>query len=198
MIRACVCCGRLSVLVNGCSTEELDIRRGLKQGDPLAPFLFLLVVEGLSGLVRSAVSKNLYHGFMVANMGMSISHLQYADDTLFLGEPTMANLWALKVILRVFELASGFKVNFSKSFVMGINVGTDFFSLAENFLHCRVGSVPFTYLGLPVGANPQLEITWRPLIQSLSSRLSSKMPVLVWKKIVRLQWEFLWGGGDQA
>jgi len=50
-IRACVFCGNLSVLVNGCPTEEVNIRRGLKQGDPLALFLFLLVVEGLSGLV---------------------------------------------------------------------------------------------------------------------------------------------------
>jgi len=45
-IRACVFCGNLSVLVNGSPTEEINIQRGLKQGDPLAPFLFLLVVEG--------------------------------------------------------------------------------------------------------------------------------------------------------
>jgi len=50
-IRACVFCGRLSVLVNGCPTEEVNIHSGQKQGDPLAPLLFLLVVEGLSGLV---------------------------------------------------------------------------------------------------------------------------------------------------
>jgi hypothetical protein len=45
-IRACVFSGNLSVLVNGSPTEEINIQRGLKQGDPLAPFLFLLVVEG--------------------------------------------------------------------------------------------------------------------------------------------------------
>jgi len=88
-IRACVCCGSLSVLVNGCSTEEINIHRGLKQGDPLAPFLFLLVVEGLSGLVRSTEARGLYHGFKVGNLGISISRLQYADDTLFLGK----HLW---------------------------------------------------------------------------------------------------------
>lgn len=223
-IRACVCCGNLSVLVNGCPTEEINIQRGLKQGDPLAPFLFLLVVEGLSGLVRSAESHGLYEGFKVGNSGLSISHLQYADDTLFVGEASMQNLWSLKTILRCFELASGLKVNFHKSSVMGVNVGDEFLGLAERFLYCRVGGVPFTYLGLPVGANPRLEKTWQPLLQLLTSRLGSwgnkfvslggrvvllnsvlnaipifylsvmKMPGKVWKKIVRLQREFLWGG----
>jgi len=221
-IRACVFCGRLSVLVNGCPTEEIDIRRGLKQGDPLALFLFLLVVEGLSGLVRSAEATGLYHAFKLINSGLAISHLQYADDTLFLA--TMANLWALKTILRCFELAFGLKVNFLKSYVMlchGVNVGSEFLSLAERFLHCWAGIVPFTYLGLPVGANLRLEKTWQPLLLLLASRLSSwgnkyvsmggrvvllnsvlnvipifylfvmKMPILAWKKIVRLQRDFL-------
>jgi hypothetical protein len=92
-IRACVCCGNLSVLVNGCPTDEINIQKGLKQGDPLAPFHFWLVVEGLSGLVRSAEARGLYHGFKVGNSGLSISHLQYANDTLLLGEATMTNLW---------------------------------------------------------------------------------------------------------
>ncbi|KEH37040.1 hypothetical protein MTR_2g029410 [Medicago truncatula] len=136
----------------------------------------------------------------------------------------MVNLWSLKTILRCFELTSGLKVNFSKSLVMGVNVGEEFLDLAERFLYCRVGSVPFTYLGLPVGANPRIEKTWQPLLQLLSNRPGSwgykyvnlggrvvllnsvlnaipifdlfvmKMHVKVWKKIVRLQREFLWGG----
>jgi hypothetical protein len=130
----------------------------------------------------------------------------------------------LKTILRCFELASVLKVNFSKSSVMGVNAGAEFLGLAERFLYCRVGSVPFIYLGLPVGANPRLKKTWQPLLQLLANRLGSwgnkyvsfggrvvlinsvlnaipifflsvmKMLVLVWKQIVRLQREFLWGG----
>jgi hypothetical protein len=110
-IRACVCNGKLAILVNGCPTEEVNIQRGLKQGDLLAPFLFLLVVEGLSGVIRRA-ELSLFSGFRVG--GLSISHLQYADDTLFLGVPSVQNLWSIKTILRCFELTSGLKVNFSK------------------------------------------------------------------------------------
>ncbi|MCI42483.1 LINE-1 reverse transcriptase like, partial [Trifolium medium] len=54
-MRACVCAGNMSVLVNGSPTDEIWIKRGLKQGDPIAPLLFLLVAEGLGALMRKAV-----------------------------------------------------------------------------------------------------------------------------------------------
>jgi hypothetical protein len=62
-ICSCVYGGSMSVLVNGSPTEEINIQRGLKQGDPLAPFLFLLVVEGLGGLMKKVVDLNRFTGF---------------------------------------------------------------------------------------------------------------------------------------
>jgi hypothetical protein len=190
----------------------------------LAPFLFLLVVEGLSAAVRTAEEKNLYSGFKVGNSGVSISHLQYADDTIFLGEASAENLWSIKAIFRGFELASGLKVNFGKSKVMGVNVSSEFLGVAERFLHCSQTSLPFMYLGLPVGANPRKISTWKPLTDTIARKLGSwnnkwvslggrvvllnsvlnsipifylsflKMPVRVWKMIVKMQRSFLWGG----
>jgi hypothetical protein len=223
-IRACVFAGNLSVLVNGSPASEINIQRGLKQGDPLAPFLFLLVAEGFAGLMRSAVEKNHFKGFKVGSGGLQISHLQYADDTLCIGEATVDNIWTLKAILRGFELASGLKVNFWKSCLMGLNVPLGFMEWACNFLNCKRGSFPFYYLGLPVGANPRRGSTWEPVVERLRSRLRSwgnryvslggrimlinsvlnsipifylsylKMRNGVIKKIVRIQREFLWGG----
>lgn len=91
-IRACVFSGNLSVLVNGSPTEDISIKKGLKQGDLLAPFLFLLVAEGLSGLMRQAVALHLFTGISLGDHGPTISHLQYADDTLLIGEATVENL----------------------------------------------------------------------------------------------------------
>lgn len=99
-MKACVFEGNMSILVNGCPTEEINVQRGLKQGDPLAPFLFLLVAEGFSGLMVNAVNRNLFKGFEIKDGGLVISHLQYADDTLCIGEPTVDNLWTLKAMLR--------------------------------------------------------------------------------------------------
>ncbi|GAU38711.1 hypothetical protein TSUD_396390 [Trifolium subterraneum] len=127
----------------------------------------------LSVLVNGSPTEeiNIQRGFRVGNTGLSVSHLQYADDTLFIGEANVANLWTLKAILQSFELASGLKVNFAKSSVMGVNVSSNFLGVAERFLHCRVGALPFMYLGLPVGANPRNERTWKPLLDSLAKRL---------------------------
>jgi hypothetical protein len=78
------------------------------------------------------------------------------------------NLWTLKAILRGFELASGLKVNFWKSALIGINVPTPFMEMACTFLNCRLGS-----LGLPIGANPKSPSTWEPLLEHLRKRLLS-------------------------
>jgi hypothetical protein len=136
-IRACVYAGSMSVLVNGSPTAEINIQRGLKQGDPLAPFLFLLVAEGLCGLMKKAVETNRFRGFKVGSNGVIVSHLQYADDTLCIGEASIENLWTLKAILRAFEMVSGLKVNFWKSCVMGVNVSNDFIRLAHLSLIVR-------------------------------------------------------------
>ncbi|GAU47706.1 hypothetical protein TSUD_177110 [Trifolium subterraneum] len=191
-MKTCVCNGKLLVLVNGCPTEEVSISRGLKQGDPLAPFLFLLVAEGLTALSKRAAC--------------------------------VENLWAMNATLRWFEFASGLRVNFSKSCLMGVNVPSDFLLEAASFLYCKVGSLPFTYLGLPVGANLRHAKTWEPVIKTIKNRLFSwrnryvslggrvilinsvlasipvfylsflKMPVKVRMSIVRMQKNFLWGG----
>ncbi|KAK2414852.1 hypothetical protein QL285_037392 [Trifolium repens] len=223
-IRACVFAGNLSILVNGSPTKEFKIHRGLKQGDPLAPFLFLLLAEGFGGVMKKAVEVCLFKGFHVGGNGLVISHLQYADDTLCIGEASVQNLWTLKSILRGFHMVSGLKVNFWKSCLMGVNTQADFVDLACSFLNCRQGQFPFKYLGLPVGANPRRLSTWDPLIDYLKKRLNSwgkkhislggrivlinsvlnsipiffmsflKMPSQVVKTVVRIQREFLWGG----
>jgi hypothetical protein len=166
-IRACVFAGSMSVLINGSPTEDINIQWGLKQGDPLAPFLFLLVAEGLGGLMKRAVELNRFRGFKVGSSEVVISHLQYADDTICVGEATIDNLWALKAILRGFEMASGLKVNFWKSRLMGVNVSQDFMTVASAFLNCKTCSIPFIYLGLSVGANPMRVVTWEPLLEAL-------------------------------
>ncbi|MCI75110.1 RNA-directed DNA polymerase (Reverse transcriptase), partial [Trifolium medium] len=66
-------------------TEDFNVGKGLMQGDPLSPFLFLIVAEGLTDLMRSAVDRSRFHGYKVSN-NISFHTLQIADDTIFVGE----------------------------------------------------------------------------------------------------------------
>lgn len=73
--QACILAKSLLVSVNGFHTHEIYIRIGLKKGDLLASFLFLLVVEGLSASIRSTEVLNLFSGFKIGNSGLVVSHL---------------------------------------------------------------------------------------------------------------------------
>ena len=73
----------ISVLVNGSPTKEFRIERGLRQGDPLSPFLFIIVAEALQVSILDACDKGIYNGLSLANDGSNLSLLQYADDALF-------------------------------------------------------------------------------------------------------------------
>ena len=162
----------MSVLVNGSPTEEFGMQRGLRQGDPLAPFLFLIVAEGLSALMRMAVSKGLYRGVVIGEIELRVSCLQFADDTIFVGEASIQNVLTVKSILQCFEISSGLKVNFFKSNLTGLNVEEGQLRMFANVLNCNVVKLPFTYLGLPVGANPRRVATWQPVIDKIQKRLA--------------------------
>lgn len=64
-IWGCLTSSMVSMLMNGSPTKEFALEMGLRQGDPLTPFLFTLVVEGLSGMMRKVIAENLYQGFLV-------------------------------------------------------------------------------------------------------------------------------------
>lgn len=91
-IRACVFATNLEVLVNSFQTQEINIQRGLKQGDFLAPFLFMIVAEGLSGLISTTIELYLPSRFRVGASDFLVSLFQYANDILFLADPSIENL----------------------------------------------------------------------------------------------------------
>ncbi|GJW83518.1 cysteine-rich receptor-like protein kinase [Tanacetum coccineum] len=93
-IEACFKSSRISVLVNGSPTGEFSMERGIRQGDPLSQSLYLIAAEGLNVTLKEAVSKGIYKGVQIGReRRASISHLQYADDTLVFGGGLVANRW---------------------------------------------------------------------------------------------------------
>ncbi|KAK3227092.1 hypothetical protein Dsin_006954 [Dipteronia sinensis] len=111
----CVTLVSFSFLINGEVCGSLKPSRGLRQGDPLSPYMFLICAEGLSSLIRIAVSCGDITGYWCGSTGPLILHLIFADDSLFFANTDEKNCRAIKHILGDYALASGQEVNFSKS-----------------------------------------------------------------------------------
>lgn len=101
-IKESVSSAMANVLVNGSPSGEFQLTRGLRQRDPLSPFLYLAVAEGFNVLMMKAVREGLIKPSVVGRNKVEISHLQYADDTLFVVEGNVENAKALKWLLKNF------------------------------------------------------------------------------------------------
>nr|GFB05469.1 RNA-directed DNA polymerase, eukaryota [Tanacetum cinerariifolium] len=98
-IRGAFCFAKASVLVNGSPSNEFQFHHRLKQGDPLSPYLFILVMESLHLSFSRAVEEGLFKGICL-NKSVSISHLFYADDAMFIGEWSDTNLRGRLTLLK--------------------------------------------------------------------------------------------------
>jgi len=119
----CMFTVRYSILINGEALSFFSGFRGLRQGDPLSPLLFILVMEALSKLVYKACEVGLLEGFHVGNThshGMLVSHPLFGDDTLVFCKPSESDLGFLRCILLLFEAMPGVRVNLSKSSLIPI------------------------------------------------------------------------------
>ncbi|XP_026452409.1 uncharacterized protein LOC113352864 [Papaver somniferum] len=119
-IRCCVDYVKFSVLINGSANGYFTSKKGIRQGDPISPFLFLLVGEALTFMIKKAQEQGIISGFQVKTNGMNISHPQFVDDTLIFLDSDVEQVRNLRSILLSFELLSGLKINFAKSQIYGV------------------------------------------------------------------------------
>ncbi|GJW27542.1 RNA-directed DNA polymerase, eukaryota [Tanacetum coccineum] len=171
-IQKCLRSSRGSIIINGSPTEEFQFFKGLKQGDPLSPFLFILIMESLHLSFQSVVDVGLFKGIHLSPL-VNLSHMFYADDAVFVGQWCDDNINTLVHVLECFFRASGLRINMSKSKIMGVNVGDDKIKVAASKLGCLILNTPFTYLGTKVGGNMSRVQAWTEIIDKVKSRLSN-------------------------
>nr|GFC81710.1 RNA-directed DNA polymerase, eukaryota, reverse transcriptase zinc-binding domain protein [Tanacetum cinerariifolium] len=123
-IQSCLYSSRGSVLVNGSPTKEFLFYKGLKQDDPLYPFLFILVMKSLHVSFQRVVDAGLFNGIKL-DSSLQILHLFYADDAIFMGQWSQCNIDTIIRVLDVFYRASGLRINTNKSNLMGISVDSN-------------------------------------------------------------------------
>ncbi|XP_021971708.1 uncharacterized mitochondrial protein AtMg01250-like [Helianthus annuus] len=152
-IKGILTSARSSVLVNESPTFEFICSKGVRQGDPLSPFLFLLVMEALSSILGKARIVGLFKGIHTPNNGPVLSHLFFVDDALLMGEWDRVNVENMARCLRIFYLCPGLKINLQKSNIYGLGVGNSEVSVMAKVIGCKSDDIPLTYLGIRVGAN---------------------------------------------
>ena len=104
-----------SILINGKPKGFITPTRGIRQGDPLSPYLFLMCVEGLSALVRKAGETGVLKGIKSSQNGIWVSHLIFANDSLLFCQATMEESQKLLQVLAQYEAASGQAINRRKT-----------------------------------------------------------------------------------
>ncbi|GKC73640.1 RNA-directed DNA polymerase, eukaryota, partial [Tanacetum coccineum] len=106
-LSACLNSSRASILINGSPTSEFSSKRGLRQGDPLSPFLFILVMEGLCNAFEEAMGNGMITGVNINNSTSNVSYLFYADDVIITTDWNARDMDNIIYVLHVFYLASG-------------------------------------------------------------------------------------------
>ena len=102
-VRECVTTAKMSILVNGTPCKPFKMERGLRQGDPLSTFLFVLMAEVLNRLLIKAEALGFFQGLKVGTGQVKITHLQFADDTLIFCDPRLEFLANIKRLLYSFQ-----------------------------------------------------------------------------------------------
>ena len=224
-LKTCLTTASISIIVNGAPCKPFKMKRGLRQGDPLSPYLFVLIAEVLNKLLLKAADIGLFQGVKVGSRAVALTHLQFADDTLIFCEPKMEFLRNIQNVLYSFQSFSGLTVNYTKSGLIVLGREEGWATMAANMLGCNLVQLPTTYLGVPLGANMRKYSSWQPVLLKVQQRLATwkanclsrpgklvlikavinslplyylslfKMPRKVADMLNKVQRRFLWSGG---
>ena len=118
VIYDCITTCSMCVLWNGVPTKSFKPTRGIRQGDPLSPYIFVMCMERLAHVIEAAVSQKRWKPVTASRGGGPISNLMFADDLVLFAEASMGQVQVLKECLDRFCAASGQKINQDKSRIM--------------------------------------------------------------------------------
>ena len=172
-IKWCISTAPFSVMLNGSLEGFFRSSRGLRQGDPLSPYLFVLGMEAFSLLVDRAAEGGFISGYKFKGRNgteRQITHLLFADDTLVFCKDTEDQMAYLRWILAWFEALSGLRINLDKSSLILVGRVEDEENLAIE-LGCKIGYLPAKYMGLPLGAKRKASSVWDGVEERFRKRL---------------------------
>lgn len=152
--------GTVSIKLNNEMGPYFQSFKGVRQGDPLSPFLFNLAVESLSKMIFNAQKEKLITGLAPDLIEDGVDVLQYADDTVLCFEHDTQVAVNLKLLLYMFELMSGLKINYLKSGILCVGGDDNILDFYADLFNCQIGHFPMRYLGVPVSFSTLRCLEW--------------------------------------
>uniref|UniRef100_A0A0V0HYM8 Putative ovule protein n=1 Tax=Solanum chacoense TaxID=4108 RepID=A0A0V0HYM8_SOLCH len=148
LIMSCVSTSSISILVNGRPTNYFLPTRGIRQGDPLSPYIFIICMESLSRLINYAIEE--HQPVKIGRICTPISHLLFADDIILLAKADAENATTIIHIFNTLSNQSGQNINFNKSsIIFSANVNQEERNNLSSALNISQKDKVGKYLGLP-------------------------------------------------
>ncbi|KAH9659015.1 reverse transcriptase domain-containing protein [Citrus sinensis] len=164
---------QMNVLWNGEMTEDFRPGRGIRQGDPLSPYIFVLCIERLSHGIIQAVNQGRWKPIRLTRIGTPLSHLFFADDLLLFLEANYAQVDVLNDVVENFCRSSGAKVSKKKTQIFfSKNVPVTLASRIDKALGFSITSNLGRYLGMPLLHDRVSKKTYQSIIDKIDQRLS--------------------------
>lgn len=187
-MKICVYSPFFFVMVNGSPKDFFKGSRGLRQGDSLSPYLFIMVADLLGRLTTKAKVVGLIEGFLSINGSPIVLFIQFAADSLFLLKAQMEGHRNLRCILLIMEAATGLKVNWSKSLLCSVG------NVPEMEPRERMGKKLAHWKGNYLSKGGKL-VLLKSVLANVSSYFQSLYQALasIINQMERMQQDFLWG-----
>ncbi|KAM0914464.1 hypothetical protein ACQ4PT_011473 [Festuca glaucescens] len=156
------------ILVNGELTDPILHGRGLRQGDPISPLLFVIVMDVLARLIAAANRQGILN--KIGNRELHHRISLYADDVILFANPNLNEIDDIKNLLQLFGEATWLHANFAKSSITPIHCQDIDLSQLTSAFGCPVQEFPCTYLGMPLSDKRLRKVDLQPALDKIKSK----------------------------
>lgn len=171
-LRACVCTPSFTVGYNGAINGYFKGTRGLRQGDPLSPYLFVIALNNLSLMLKQAAQERKF-GYHLKCAKTKMTHLCFADDLLIFIDGSLESVQAVLQVLKEFELRSGLAMSMHKTSFFASGLSVEETGAIQFSTGMPLGSLPIRYLGVPLVTKKLSLLNCEVLLQQIKSKFSS-------------------------